>query len=215
MSSGSRATNAEGWRWASPFLPVLVFISLPFLFSSGDCGFLSVMTQEVGRCSKMALPAVLTSDGHCFPALICGHPLPSIHSGHRPGYKKCLWARWPHRVGNSRTGPERNHQFLPRCLCQGVGPEGWSQSGKPERGKFSRQSLLPPLYNIWPCFILFSITKIILVHCQHLNNIKVDRERNPCTTPSSPQHKTYLSLAYIFFVPLLYICKHILGLFLK
>lgn len=30
-----------------------------------------------------------------------------------------------------------NHQFLPRCLCQGVGSEGWSQSGKPERGKFS------------------------------------------------------------------------------
>lgn len=52
---------------------------------------LLLTTQEAERCSKMALLAVLMSDGHRFPAFICNHPLPSTRSGHRPGCKTCLW----------------------------------------------------------------------------------------------------------------------------
>lgn len=127
-----RATKTEGWGWASSSLLVLVFISLPFSLSPGD--------REVGRCSKMAQSAVLSSDGHCFPAFTYRHPLTSVHSGHRPGLvlgiRNACGHKWPLKECETAEPDLReNHQLLPHCSRQGLGSEGWFQSGNPERGK--------------------------------------------------------------------------------
>lgn len=137
VSSGSTSTNAEGWRWASPsFWFWFSFLSLS-CFPLGTVGFISYDSRSP-RGSKVALSAVLSSDGPCFPAFGYGHcrrPVPWLRLCWRWMEETLVRLRGPTDNGTpGGTGPGRKPPAPPSLLPSRVGPERvvsiWETQGR-------------------------------------------------------------------------------------
>lgn len=131
-----------------PVPPGFGFHFCLFLVSHWGLWVLSVMTQEVGRCSKMALSVVLNSEGHGVLAFLCSHRGHGLGAG--AGCKKRLWAQAaPQRVGHTAELALRQSRrpLLPR-LRHGWDPRVGLNLGNLKEASCSGKSLLLPLHNI-------------------------------------------------------------------